>query len=443
MKIEKGSNLDVVQIGGERERLSSRFRLRCNHRLGSKRRRAAALHMSVPKVSLSVEKSIRIFFVCLAVLFASRADADVVRIGLIREFKLQPEVSIRSLSEFYIADPSGHILATCAAQEEIKLAAKDGSVEFSRPNGASAFIGTEAQITTSLPDSAICITNPAGSTREYRGKIIVKGNERGLSFVNVLDIEDYLLGVIPSEMPFGFNLEALKAQAVAARTYAWSHLGRHSKIGYDLCDSTDCQVYLGAMAEKPSPTQAVIETLGLVATYHGRLIQANYCGDCGGVTQHGGKPYLISVSDRSEDGGPDYCEHERHSWTRSWPVAEFEILLRKLLPDLSGLKSISTGEADGTGRVREVRIEAEKGLSTIPALSLRNLLGNMVIRSTVFATRIEDGCVIFEGRGYGHGVGMCQFGANGLAASPNNYTFDRILKHYYQGIEIVPISSIK
>ena len=125
----------------------------------------------------------------------------------------------------------------------------------------------------------------------YRGLLEVRPAEEGrLTVVNVVHLEDYLRGVVPNELsPQAFpQIEALKAQAVAARTYALSHLGDYSSKGYDVCATPSCQVYRGQSSEHPLTDRAVEETRGIVATWRGRAIHAYYTSTCGGHTEDGG-----------------------------------------------------------------------------------------------------------------------------------------------------------
>ena len=147
----------------------------------------------------------------------------------------------------------------------------------------------------------------------YRGVLEVRPGEAGLTVVNVINLEDYLKGVVPNELsPDTFpQLEALKAQAVAARTYVLRNRGGYSAHGYDICATPSCQVYRGKSTEKPMATQAVDETRGQVATYAGSMINALYTSTCGGHTETGsnifegeGVPYLVGVS----------CAPEREAW---------------------------------------------------------------------------------------------------------------------------------
>lgn len=376
-------------------------------------------------------------------MLAVGASAESLRIGLVRQLKEVPEITVSSMAGFTVSDSVGNVISTAGAAGTATISAEKGILKLTRVDDGSAAVGKTIVIASPSPDALLTLSSSACKFAQYRGKIEVKPGKIGLLVVNIVDLEDYIRGVLPSEMPPSFNIEALKAQAVAARTYAWMNRDRHKHLGYDLCDSTHCQVYHGALNEKASTSKAVAETEGRVIVYDGKLIWAQYCSDCGGITQDGGKPYLRSVSDSPEGGGADYCSHSGHSWVKSWSLPEFEKLLAKSYPKLQGIKSVKVAGIDSSNRVNEVEIDAESGMLSITGTRIRNLLGNTTIKSTVFTVKLADGKVTFEGRGFGHGVGLCQFGANGLAAAPNNYTFEQILKHYYSGVEIVPISSVK
>lgn len=378
----------------------------------------------------------KLFAVLLFIVISVQAQAETIRVGLVRQFNEAPEVTVCSTAGLIIFG------SKCDKVLKVTIARHNGSIEVKASDGTPLTAGEKIEVSSASSDGIITISLTDGPSSEYRGKITAAVGKKGLLLVNVIDVEEYLLGVMPSEMPSGFHTEALKAQAVAARTYACATRDRHEKEGYDLCDATHCQLYLGAGGEKERTSKAVSDTAGLVAVYDGKLISAQYCSDCGGITQNGNQPYLVSVSDKPDDGGNDHCESTGHTWTKTWPADEFEKLLLKSFPELIGLKSVSVVSTNGSGRADGVRIEGENGEMIVPAARLRGLLGYNVIKSTVFSVRMEDGSVIFEGKGFGHGFGLCQFGANGLASPPYNYTFDRILKHYYRGIEIVPMSSL-
>lgn len=143
----------------------------------------------------------------------------------------------------------------------------------------------------------------------YRGNLIVKQTDDGLTIINDLGLEDYLLGVVPAEMPASWDIEALKAQAIAARSYTLSNLGKRSLSGYDLRDSAEDQVYKGASAEKEKSTKAVLDTKGKVLVYGGKIINACYCASAGGRTKLASEvwnkelPYIHSVFSYDDEIG--------------------------------------------------------------------------------------------------------------------------------------------
>ena len=227
-----------------------------------------------------------------------------VRIGLTQN---AASVTIRSADAF-------------AVQGRPTRSATFASVLAVDPNSSGVIAATDLQyrIVITLDGGAVIvmpatarvrIEPPAAplqiDTRAYRGALEIFGNtRRTLTGVNELPLEEYLRGVVPNElnpMTFG-QLEALKAQAVAARTYIYRNLGQYKKEGYDICATDACQVYFGALTEDPLATQAIIETRGTIATYQGKPINALYSSTCGGRTEDAEHifnekvPYLVSTT---------------------------------------------------------------------------------------------------------------------------------------------------
>lgn len=301
----------------------------------------------------------------------------------------------------------------------------------------------------------------------YRGLIMVFIYEKNrFSIINYVDLEDYLKGVVPCEVLPSFNIEALKAQAVVARTYAIGNLGKHKKYGFDLCATQHCQVYRGINSENTSTTNAVIQTKGLVIVYNNKLIKAFYHSSCGGYTANsndvwGGKeyPYLKGVK-------CGFCEEAPHyKWEYHIKKRRFIQILRSKGIINSDVLSIEIIDSDLYGRVKLIKINnnvvtanwLRKTLDTsklysnafkiyineIPDynfehLSFEERIANIIKR---YEKGIEDQMgndVIFIGHGSGHGVGLCQWGANGLAKE--GYDFKDILKYYFPGTNIIKYS---
>lgn len=320
-----------------------------------------------------------------------------------------------------------------------------------------------------------------GSAR-YRGTAEVRRNSAGtLAGINEVHIEDYLYGVVPRELPPTVwpELEAQKAQAVAARTYALSGLGKRSADGYDLLATTSDQVYGGYNAEHPLSTQAVDETRAVVATYEGRLIAALFSSTSGGVTANNEDvynsapvPYLRGVRDRQHGNSEHVLDEIRrspnanslrgkkngdfeadwsryHRWTFEWTAEEMSRVISLYAgQDVGRVLAINVLERSNSGRVKTIEYVTEAGtfydtkdhirtsLKYINASGTpTSLLSTLFIIEPVIDRRTGEvaGFEAFGG-GWGHGVGLCQTGAVGMAEK--GATYDEILKHYYQGIDL-------
>ena len=260
-----------------------------------------------------------------------------------------------------------------------------------------------------------------------------------------LPLEEYLVGVVAAEMPASFHMEALKAQAVAARTYTLTRLNAGGcTSGCDLCsDSKCCQAYdtdeacrkkwgSSYAANIKKMREAVIETEGEAIYYDGKLIEALYHAASGGMTEDSenvfasARPYLRSVDSKNEVGSSHITDEERltrkefvKAVNAAWPKA-------KLSADKLE-EQVKVTERFESGRVETIRL----GGATATGRELR---GALELRSANFTIKLTQNDVIIDTRGYGHGVGMSQAGANGMAQ--DGATYDEILKHYYTGVEI-------
>ena len=268
--------------------------------------------------------------------------------------------------------------------------------------------------------------------KPYRGRLLIKGER----VINIVNVEDYLKGVVPCEMG-NTQIEALKAQAVAARSYAISKLNQYED--YDLLPNEGDQVYGGVESENSLATTAVDETYGLVLTHKGKVIDARYSSTCGGKTASSadtwGKscPYLRSVKDKFCVISPYY------SWKNVVNKEVFFERIRKYLSnmvdkDVDSIESIRMGRKDKSGRVKTMEVKTKNGIYKVNDDDIRKLLD---VKSRSFKLNISENNVIIEGRGFGHGVGMCQWGAIGMAME--GWDFKKILKHFYKGVRLKKI----
>ncbi len=300
----------------------------------------------------------------------------------------------------------------------------------------------------------------------YHGEVELFLSASGaLSVVNVVDIETYLRGVVPKEIgprPVA-EIEAVKAQAVAARTYAIASGGKRSGGDFDLFGTVSDQVYAGVAVENAVCDRAIAETAGIVATYDRTPINAYFHANCGGRTEARQEvweleevPYLRSVWDTqggTSDRDRAYCRAGSHfEWEASWTGGEIEDLVHSYLPSVAStpvkgslgiVKDIRVTERTPSGRIRWLEVRTAGGTYRVFGDRVRWLLrrpgGAGILRSAWFDLSVKKrggrvDWVTATGHGYGHGVGMCQHGAMEMARRGHSY--EEILKHYYAGIEL-------
>jgi stage II sporulation protein D len=274
----------------------------------------------------------------------------------------------------------------------------------------------------------------------YRGRIEIHNLLGKIYIINIVNIEEYLASVVPSEMPSSWNMEALKAQAIAARTYTYYHLTQKNdtKNIYDLDSTTNFQVYKGIIAEKDSSTKAVRDTAGLIMTYNYTPILAYFHSTSGGKTaddkyvwQGEDLPYLSSVQCTYSKESPHY------EWTTEISLQEIENTLMKKYQRLGKIRSISFKKFDD--RVVEVAIIHSNGNLVLTGNQFRHLLDPSKLKSTFFTAKLNKKSFHIYGKGWGHGVGMCQWGAKGRGEKGFNY--EQILTYYYQGVKLTKINN--
>lgn len=306
--------------------------------------------------------------------------------------------------------------------------------------------------------------------KEYRGKLEVLHNSSAKTLVpiNIITLDEYVQGIIASEMPNGFPTQALRAQAVLARTYALKHLGKHKKQGYDLCDAQNCQVYNGVSAETEAGNAAVEATLGEVLTYDDKPIESVFSANCGGATQSAkdagwnATPYLDTVSDYQEFDlhhlepyhfkellqypPAAYSKYDKNvslsafRWARVVSEPELRKVIKNQKRDIGQITAIIPLQRTRAGYVTKLLVQGTKGTVTLDKENvIRNNLSLGMLRSSYFIVQpnYENHQLkyfVFYGGGWGHGVGFCQTGAAGRADAGQGY--QTILKHYFPLAEL-------
>ncbi len=272
--------------------------------------------------------------------------------------------------------------------------------------------------------------------RRYRGSLRVFRAEGGsVAVVNDVLIDDYLCGVVPCEIgPINEQtMAAAMAQAVAARSFTISRFGRRPGLGHDLFDSyLRDQEYRGVGAETRLGNEAVRNTAGEVLFCAGAVIEALYHSTCGGQTSQGHQPYLVSVLCAPRPGARAYCADSRYF---RWEVIVSRDSLDAVVSRRAGsprrVRSVRLDKDEGSGRVRRIYFETDRGEVRMSGADFRTALG---LRSPNLELSIEPKRVRISGRGWGHGVGMCQEGAIGMARA--GATYQQILRHYYPAAEL-------
>jgi stage II sporulation protein D len=270
--------------------------------------------------------------------------------------------------------------------------------------------------------------------RRYRGILEVTPGEKGLLVVNELPLEDYLVGLINCEISSQWPMDAGKAQAVVARTYAVFQKQARIGAAYHLESSVLDQVYEGCDIEDGRAARGVRETEGEVVTADGRVIQAFFHSSCGGHTEASENvwgfpfPYLQGVR-------CDYCSTAPSGkWEQAVSLKKVEALLQGGGVQVSGLKDIRIGARNRSGRLNDVTLVTPKGSQEIATVKFRRIVGYTLIKSTNFTVRIAGEEAVFTGNGYGHGVGLCQWGTKQRAM--DGFTHREIISYYYPGTKI-------
>ncbi|MFH1779304.1 MAG: SpoIID/LytB domain-containing protein [Candidatus Omnitrophota bacterium] len=300
----------------------------------------------------------------------------------------------------------------------------------------------------SVVADAIAI-EPIGGARVYidgrifRGEIKVLKREQGLLVINTVNLEEYLYGVIRNEVSTWWPIEAIKAQVIAARTYALYQIKDSKGKDYDVTADVSSQVYGGIFSEKWRTNKAVDKTKGKVLAYNGAIFPAYYHATCGGSTFDAS--YLWKIDLPPLKGVKcGWCKRSPHySWEKWVPRQEVRAKLEKagyVVGDIAGFEPTKK-DRSGSGRILEIRIKGNITNVDILAKDFRRIIGTDVLRSANFKVTIIGPYVAFEGLGWGHGVGMCQWGAYYMARRGKK--MEEILNFYYPASKIVDYKDVK
>lgn len=381
----------------------------------------------------------------------------------------------------------------------VKIGPNRSSVTLASPKGVyknGRYLGNSARLTKSNVSESDEFSSPAGfltvQGKDYRGSIrfIPKGSSLGT--VNIVDVEDYVKGIIPKEIGASTTMEALKVQVVISRSFAYANWNKFEKQGYNLDDTSASQAYAGMSVETKNTNQAVDDTRGEVLYFGDEVANTIFHATSGGVTESiedvwggNGVPYLKSMAD-------PYSVKTNHSqWKATYKKAE----LNRIFPEIGDMRGIRVLERSSSGRIKRLAVEGSRGTKEMTGNQFRMRMGSIKLKSTQFQTSplesepqvmavtaitangtapvtqqhaiTSDGLVAVEGqniltadgirsvetqnqsmdsymtisgdttfygRGYGHGVGLSQYGAINMAE--NGMGYREILAYYYPGTHI-------
>lgn len=443
--------------------------------------------IKIGKIFLSL-----ILLLMLAVPVQAAGAGDVVRVGL-TDIKFQnvlkQEVTVYGTADCEICDrASRRVMARVPADSDITI--KNGVA------GMNVFLkdsnATLRDFVIVCPSGLLGVRNLTrkGKPALYHGafEVVQEPAHKGFYLINLVEIQEYLKGVVPNEMPVRFGLEALKAQTVAARNYVLTPRTQAYKE-FNVVDSVSSQVYFGANTEADLATRAVMETDGIVALYNNEPILTLYSSTAGGYTESYAyafsdpttkafpsinKPYLVAVPDKDEFSPlnteekakefyttkiPSYdIDSPYYRWKKAWAVGELENVLKKTLiaQSKTGFINPVFREGDELGKIKDIKVMRRGDSGKVIELELMTSKGCYRISKELVIRRVfqKDGIslpsanVVFEktvdtygnitdinayGGGFGHGVGMSQFGA-GYMSTKLNQPYYNILRHYYSGI---------
>ena len=285
--------------------------------------------------------------------------------------------------------------------------------------------------------SAVYVNN-----KPYRGLAELSVADKGVLVVNQLPLEEYLVGLINCEISSAWPIEAVKAQAIIARTYAINRKMARIASPYHMESSVLDQVYEGSLIEDSRAKRAVLETEGEVLTFGGSVIQAFYHSSCGGSTEASENiwgaslPYLKGVECQ-------YCfsSPTGTTWEYKLSLKELEVRLQAAGYKVSGLYDIKPGAFNSRGRLKQLILLMTKGSIAITGEQFRKSIGYGVIKSTRFSMNNSKNEISFSGSGNGHGVGLCQWGAKQRALA--GFGCGEILSYYYPGTELKKLSDVR
>lgn len=363
-------------------------------------------------------RSCRVLTCCLAAAALSSASALNVRVLVLAAPQLTVKVPVAAQAAPALAPASVTPAPSTSSAWRVGVAS----------NGNLTLNGQDAgNNTLYLPPTANSTVEISGTT--YRGGVLLRVQQGGVQAINVVDVDDYVRGVVASEMPASWPSSALAAQAIIARTYVAARINPSQP--YDTCANESCQVYGGIAAEKPTTDAAVKATAGQVVAFRGKAASTFFSSDSGGFTASAAEvwgmnnlPYLPAQPDPFSVGGP------KATWKLQVPLAQVQNVAARYGVRVGTLSSVTVTKVSPSGRPQEITFVGANGAYKVTGADAGGFVRSLGAGSSR-ATLKGLNPLVVEGFGQGHGVGLSQYGALGLARK--GYDHLHILGFYYPG----------
>jgi stage II sporulation protein D len=368
----------------------------------------------------------RLIFI-LALVFGLTIDAIAKETSYIRVAIIQDaaSLSLKTSGLFEITDASARNILYRGKNLKTTVTAYKGGILLA----GKTFNLAKIVLSINEPDVAII------NGRKFRGNIrFIKKDNLHLLVVNQINLEDYIKGILYHESSHYWPIEALKAQAIASRTYAVYQMQENRAKDFDVTSDVYSQVYGGSTSERYRTNKAVEETLALIITYQDKPIPAYFHATCAGHTEDASVLWKTDLAPL-KGVACDFCKESPHyNWHYVIFIGELREELKNAGYNLGMIKEIQILGRNNSGRSTELNLVTDRNELKIPAKDLRNIVGPDLIRSTKFNVTIEGQDAIFEGTGWGHGVGLCQWGAYFMAKQ--GWDAKKILQYYYPGTDV-------
>ncbi len=349
----------------------------------------------------------------------------------LNQLPVTPNVTFSSKAEsvlILVGDSFPQIIKKINTDESLYLALHENKVHIKR-NGIHIGSFEKIKLFCNGSDPSFNLIFPGGKKNTYKDHLIVKATPTGLTFYNEVFIENYIAGVMGGEIGNKISPEFLKVQAVCSRTYVFKSLGKHKGDGYDVCDLTHCQFYKSNNYLHAKYQKACLESKNEVIIYNGKqLIDAVFYANCGGYTANSEDVWANEIGYlRAVNDGLFCSKSINTNWKKMIPKSEFLGALSKYYK--TTCTSFKT-KIDESGRVAKLYVNGDEEL----AVTGENLRKLFKLKSSKFSINLDGSNYFLVGKGFGHGVGMCQDGA--FERSEAGWDYKRIIKHYYQHVDI-------